>query len=712
MQTNITSLTNSNLELKNMFGQFMKMNTALTSSSVTLPSNTITNPKKDLKGITTRGETAYQGPTIPTTSSPPKVVERETEVTKDKAPPTNNGSTKDVQPLVVQIENQIPNYEPVVAPVVEPVEALVSAPKPNPKPSIPYPSRLHDQILRDKTNDQNKKIFQIFTELDFNISFADALFLMLKFGPTIKGLLTNKEKLYELARTLLNEHCSAVLLKKLPEKLGDPGKFLIPCDFSRMDECLALANLGASINLMPLSVWNKLSLPELSPTCKTLKLADRSISHPVGVAEDVFVKVETFHFLADFVVVDFDADPRDRLILERSFLKTGRALIDVYEGELTLRVGKESVTFNLDQTSRYSANYDAMLVNRIDLIDVACEEHSQEVLGFSVSGNPTPSTKPIISNSSPTLTPFEDSDFLLEETYAFLAIDDLPPRLEYAFLEGDDKLPVIIAKELKDEEKTALIKVLKSHKQALAWQLSDIKGIILEFCTHKILMEYDFKLAVQHQRRVNPKIQEVIKKEVLKLLDSGLIYPISDSPWIAWPMTRLLEKDTPFFFPKECIEAFQTLKRKLTEAPILVSPDWDLPFELMCDASNFAIGNFVVKRMSSQQKNKFFKDMKHYFWDDRFLFKIYADQVIWRCVHGQEAVDILKACHNGPTGGHHGPNYTAKKVFDSVSVGYQKPDYLAARLGCAETKVATWDDLAFKLIILRWNVKHRNSVKR
>ncbi|GJY09324.1 reverse transcriptase domain-containing protein [Tanacetum coccineum] len=858
--------------------------------SGTLPSNTITNPREDLKGITTRSGVAYKGPTIPTTSSsPPKVVERKTEVTKDTVPPTNNGGTEDVQPPIVQIETQVLNSEPVV----EPVEAPVSAPKPNPKPLIPYPSRLNDQKLREKANNQMEKFFQIFQDLHFDISFVDALILMPKFASTIK-----------------------------------------------------------------------------------------------------------------------------------------------------------TVTFNLDQTSRYSSNYDGNSVNRIDIIDVACEEYSQEVLGFSVSGNPTPSTEPIVSSSSPTLTPFGDSDFLFEETDAFLAIEDepisseiddsyydsegdillleeflnddpsspplppqelkvvepknekssideppevelkdLPPHLEYAFLEGTDKLPVIIAKDLKDEEKAALVKVLKSHKRALAWQLSDIKGINPKFCTHKILMEDDFKPAVQHQRMVNPKIHEVIKKEVLKLLDAGLIYPISDSPWvspvhcvpknggftvlenkeneliptrlvtgwrvcidyrklndatrkdhfplpfidqmlerpagneyycfldgfsgyfqipidpqdqekttftcpygtfayrrmpfglcnapgtfqrcmmvifhdmiektmevimddfsvfgnsfetclsllekmlkrredinlclnwekshfmvkegivlghkiskngievdkakvdvivklphpttikgiqsflghagfyrrfiqdfskIARPMTRLLEKDTPFFFSKECIEAFQTLKKKLTEAPILVAPDWDLPFELMCDASDFAIGavlgqrktkhfqpihyasktmtdaqahytttekellavvyafekfrpylvlsksivytdhsalkylfakqdakprllrtpwfadfanyhagNFVVKGMSSQQKNKFFKDVKHYFWDDPFLFKICVDQVIRRCVHGQEAIDILKACHNGPTGGHHGPNYTAKKVFDS-----------------------------------------------
>nr|GEW16102.1 putative ribonuclease H-like domain-containing protein [Tanacetum cinerariifolium] len=165
-----------------------------------------------------------------------------------------------------------------------------------------------------------------------------------------------------------------------------------------MDECLALANLGASINLMPLSVWNMLSLPELSPTYITLELADRSISR-----------------------------------------SSGRALIDVYEGELTLRVGNKSITFNLDQTSRYFANYDVILVNRIDIIDVACEEYSQEVLGFFMSGNPTLSTKPIVSISSPTLTPFGDSDFLLEENDAFLSIEDEPisPEIDNSYYDSE-----------------------------------------------------------------------------------------------------------------------------------------------------------------------------------------------------------------------------------------------------------------------------------
>ncbi|GJS98958.1 reverse transcriptase domain-containing protein [Tanacetum coccineum] len=380
---------------------------------------------------------AYQGPTIPTTSLlSPKVVEREHEVTKETVLSTNTRSTKDVQPSVVQVQPQVPNSEPVVAPV--------SAPMPNQKSSIPYPSRHNDERRREKANDQIEKFYEIFKDLSFKISLTDALILMPKFASTLKALIGNKEKLSEMARTPLNEHCSAVILNKLPEKLRDPDKFLIPCDFPRMDECLALADLGASINLMPLSVWKKLSLPELTPTCMTLELADRSITQPIGIAEDVYLKVGKFKFPADFVVVDFDADPRVPLILGRSFLKTGRALIDVYEGELTLRVGKEAVTFNLDQTSRYSSNYDDMTANRIDVIEMACEEYSQEVLGFSdviASGNPTPYYDPIVSTSSPTLTPFGDSDFLLKEVDAFLALEDDPtsPKVDDSYYdpEGD-----------------------------------------------------------------------------------------------------------------------------------------------------------------------------------------------------------------------------------------------------------------------------------
>ncbi|GJV50282.1 hypothetical protein Tco_1440494, partial [Tanacetum coccineum] len=230
--------------------------------SRSLPSNTIANPRGDVKAITTRSGIAYDGPTIPPTPFPlPNEVECETKATKDKVQNTSLGSTTHVQPLVIQ--DLIP--EPEVAP------------KSNPKPSIPYPSRFNDQKLCEKANNQMLKFLQIFQRLHFDISFADALLHMSKFASTFKSLLSNKEKLFELASTSLNENCLAVLQKKLPKKLGDPGKFLIPYDFPELDECLALVDLGASINLMPLSVWKKLSLLKLTSTCKTLKLVERSV---------------------------------------------------------------------------------------------------------------------------------------------------------------------------------------------------------------------------------------------------------------------------------------------------------------------------------------------------------------------------------------------------------------------------------------------------
>ncbi|GJQ97334.1 reverse transcriptase domain-containing protein [Tanacetum coccineum] len=229
-------------------------------------------------------------------------VERETEETTDKEQTNFQGSTAQIPPPVIPIsipEPDVLKTLPKTTPIPE-----SDIPKSLPKPNIPYPSRRDDQKSRDKASNQIEKIFQIFQDLRFDISFADALLLMPRFAPTIKSLLMNKEKLLELAKIPLNENCSAMLLKKLPEKLGDPDKFLIPCNFPGMDVCHALADLGASINLMPLSIWKKLSLPELTPTRMTLELADRSITYPKGLAEDVFVKVGKFHFPTDFVVVD------------------------------------------------------------------------------------------------------------------------------------------------------------------------------------------------------------------------------------------------------------------------------------------------------------------------------------------------------------------------------------------------------------------------
>nr|GEZ77404.1 reverse transcriptase domain-containing protein [Tanacetum cinerariifolium] len=244
--------------------------------------------------------------------------------------------------------------------VTNPKEELkVSASMPNMKSSIPYPSRRDNERRRDQANEQIEKFYEIFKDISFEISFTDALIFMHKFASTLKALIGNKKKLSEMARTLIERAL-----------------------FSGMDECLALVDLGASINLMPLSVWEALSLSELTPTCITLELADRSVSKPIGIAKDVVFKVGMFHFSADFVVVDFKPDPRVPLILERCFLKTGRALIDVHKGELTFRIENEAITYNLDQTVRYSANYNQMTANKIDVVSL--EKSNKNVIGLQI----------------------------------------------------------------------------------------------------------------------------------------------------------------------------------------------------------------------------------------------------------------------------------------------------------------------------------------
>ncbi|GJX04728.1 reverse transcriptase domain-containing protein [Tanacetum coccineum] len=468
MQNQMTNITD-------LLTKIVNSNQASTSSSGSLPSNTIANPKGELKAITTRSGVSYDGPQIP-----PPVVEVETE-----------------------------------------------------------------EKVREKDDLLALKFMEIFRNLHFELSFADALLHMPKFAPMFRKLLNNKDKILELTKTPVNENCSAVILKTFPEKLGDPGRFLIPCDFPELDECLALADLGASINLMPLSVFEKLNLQGLTKTRMVLELADRSTSTPTGIAENVFVKVGTFYFPADFVVVNYDADPRVPLILGRPFLRTARALIDVHGEEMTLRHDDQSVTFKVGDTKNFS--YNAIeSVNKVDFIDIACEEYSQEILGFSevsANGNSTPYFEPIVDTTSPTLTPFEGSDFILEEIEAELSdtsyksgiddaecdlekdillleailnseplsplpnhanyfpevrkelkiceaktdetsideppeveLKDLPPHLEYAFLEGNNKLPVIIAKDLSIGKKP-LSKGVAIPKASHRLETPDIKGI-------------------------------------------------------------------------------------------------------------------------------------------------------------------------------------------------------------------------------------------
>ncbi|GJR55674.1 reverse transcriptase domain-containing protein [Tanacetum coccineum] len=514
-------------------------------------------------------------------------------------------------------------------------------------PSIPFPSRINDQKLQEKANNQMLKFLQIIQRLHFNHSFADALFHMPKFASTFKSLLSNTDKLFELANTPLNENCSALLLKKLPEKLGDPGKFLIPCDFLELDECLALDDLGASINLVPLSVWKKLSLPKLTPTHMTLELANRSVAYPVGVAEDVFVKVGKFHFLADFVVVDYDVDHRVPLILGRPFLRTTRALIDVHGEKLTLRVNDEAIKFN----------------------------YAQGVLGFldsSKRGNPTLSLDPIITTSSPSLTPFKgEGDILLlekllnddpssplppkelkfEELKVIkssiddppeLKHKDLPSHLEYAFLEETNKLPVLIAKSLKDDEKARLLKKLNDATRKDHFPLPFMDQMLKRLAGNEYYCFLDVFSGYFHIP-IDPQDQEkttftcpygmfAYRHMTFGLCNApGAVLGQRAKNLAADHISRLENPHQGDLEKKEINETFplETLR--------MISFCGDSSTLWFANIANYHAGNFVVKGMSSQKKKKFFKDVKHYFWDDPYL----------------------------PTKGHHGANYTAKKVFDS-----------------------------------------------
>nr|GEX37429.1 reverse transcriptase domain-containing protein [Tanacetum cinerariifolium] len=278
----------------------------------------------------------------------------------------------------------------------------------------------------------------MFKQLHLNITLAEALVLMPKYQKMLKALLSNKEKLQELANTPLHENCSAVILKKLPEKLGDPEKFLIPCGFSEL-KCKALAGLGASINLMPLSVWKKLGLPDLIPTRITLELANRAICTPDGIARDVFVPVGKFTFLADFVVVDYESDHRVPLILGRPFLRIARTLIDVHGEEMILRNEDERLTLNMKHdTASYSNHPHRESVNLINIFNISSKDCLEDLVLHKQSGNPTYSHHKEIA--SPKVThEIHDSkgcNFLSEELPDIDSFNDIHPHFDDDPLSG------------------------------------------------------------------------------------------------------------------------------------------------------------------------------------------------------------------------------------------------------------------------------------
>ncbi|KAI3775869.1 hypothetical protein L1987_45625 [Smallanthus sonchifolius] len=345
--------------------------------------------------------------------------------------------------------------------------------------------------------------------------------------------------------------------------MKDPGSFTILCVIGGLSVGNALAYLGASINLMPYSVFKKLGLGEPQPTRMSPQLVNRSVKYPRGFVENTLVRVDKFIFPVDFVILDMDEDEHVPLILGHPFLATAHAMIDVFSGKLTLGVNDEKVTFDVNKSMIHPSSQDNTLYF-IESIMLHVGEFLSDICGGDASDTQIlarengeiemtvaavdESWSPLESEAPQDPTRFEGIERSepvdrpsIESPPSSLELKELPSHLEYAFLDDERKLSVIITADLTGDEKERLTGVLKAHKHAITWKLMDIKGINPSFCTHKILMEDDFKPVVLVQRRLNPKMQEVVKKEVPKLLDAGLIYPISDSVWVS-PMQVVPKK--------------------------------------------------------------------------------------------------------------------------------------------------------------------------
>ncbi|GKC20850.1 putative nucleotidyltransferase, ribonuclease H [Tanacetum coccineum] len=382
---------------------------------------------------------------------------------------------------------------------------------------------------------------------------------MPKYAKFMKDLLARKGKTEETSKITLNDRCFAVLLNKIPFKEKDPGSFTIPGVIWKMGIDKALADLGASITLMPYSMYARLDLGKLEPTRMCIELANKSTQYPRGIAENVIVKIGKFIFPVDFVVLDMKEDHKILIILERPFLATTHAMIDVFNKKISFKLGNETITFDIEKSMKFSTPEDDECLS-VDMVDKVVSDLVHEILLSSLLNSFL--FEPIVNYQKENDTNLweeedDDPDDLdksvppsyhdnwepirptLFATNTFETekqppkLKELPSRLEYAFLNNNQEFPVVISSLLTPQEKESLLKVLTQHKAALAWKVADIKGISPSFCAYKIQMEHNFKPVVQPQRRLNPKVQDVVKAEIVKLFDSGLIYAILDSPWVS-----------------------------------------------------------------------------------------------------------------------------------------------------------------------------------
>ncbi|WRX15316.1 Reverse transcriptase [Theobroma cacao] len=339
---------------------------------------------------------------------------------------------------------------------------------------------------------------------------------------------------------------------------------------------------------MPLSIYKILGLKEIKLTFVTLQLVGRSITYPYGILEDVLVKFGKFNFPVDFIILYMEEDRKVPIILGRPFLRAARALIDVEKGELTLRVEYQQVTFSIFKALKFSNEHDECFsINVVDDLtnNVFIENHHDDPLETSLISSCDIMDEKVLEYAnhldapsrllksqfeclelSITTSPIKPS---IEEPSSF-ELKPLPNHLRCTFLGNSSTLLIIISSSLSYEQENKLLRVLRDYKKAIGWTIADIKGISPSICMHKILLEENHKATIEHQRRLNLIMKEVVNNEIIKWLDA--------------------EKDTLFNFDDACRDAFVELKKRLISAHIFIVFDWNLPFEVMCDVSDYSIG--------------------------------------------------------------------------------------------------------------------------
>ncbi|XP_058745975.1 uncharacterized protein LOC131618833 [Vicia villosa] len=518
LATKVDALATHNKMLETQISQVAQQQAPTAAPAGTFPGHPQPNPKGHAHAIILRSGREMDESTDPRLKNP-AMFQSPSKATEEESGPKDKSSNPKEK------EDKEGETEEKEAPYVPP---------PPYKPSISYPQRFE----KSKSIRQFKKFVELLKQLNIKIPFTEAITQMPSYAKFLKEILSNKKKIEDNETVTLTAECTAIIQNKMPPKLKDPGSFSIPCNIGKFVIDKALCDLGASISLMPLSICEKLNMGDLRPTKMSVQLANRSVKYPVGVLENVPVRIGQFYIPTDFIIMDIKEDVNTPIILGRPFLATAGAIIDIKKGKLTFEVGEEKVEFILTQFLQAPAKEDTCYL--VDVIDECVRE-----IGLSEE-----SYSKVIKIPMPLI--FEDDnwrskyrDDSLRGCLALtpnhmpcpkkptLDLKPLPKTLKYEFLDNELKRPVIVNAELGGTETEKMLQVLKKYPSALGYNISDLKGISPSICMHRVMLEEDCKVSREHQRRINPILSTVVKDEVTKLLNAGILYRNSDSQWVS-----------------------------------------------------------------------------------------------------------------------------------------------------------------------------------